>query len=401
MSSFTASSPSISSPLLRERFPILASSTYLASHSLGAAPAATEESLRRYYREWAEQGILAWDGPWWSMIDRFGDSVAKLLGAPSGTIVPMENVTRGFAAIASSLDWTTKTASGKPKNKIVITSLEFITSYPFWQGWSEMVGARLVQVDSRDGISVDAQDLMDAIDEETLLVPTSHVYFRSGAIQDLKRVSEKARSVDAYLLGDGYQAAGIVEMDLLDLGVDFYVGGSHKWLCGGPGAGFLYVRKDLIERLEPKFSGWFGIENPFEYEPTTRFRPAKGIRRFMAGTPSMPALYAAIEGVNTLLEVGMENVRSRSKELTAKIIVEADRRGFEVKTPRDADRRSGMVCVDFPSAKEATDFLVGEKIIVDYRPNCGIRVSPHFYSSEDDLKTFWAGIDRFLNRSAG
>lgn len=380
---------------LRERFPILKTKTYLASHSLGAVPAAAEESLRTYFREWATEGIMAWDGPWWSMIDRFGDSVANLLGAPKGTIIPMENVTRGFAAVASSLDWTRNTASGKPKNKIILTSLEFITSYPFWQGWAEMVGARVVQVESRDGVTIDSEDILAAIDDETLLIPTSHVYFRSGAVQDLKRLAARVKEVDAYLLGDGYQAAGIIPMDLVAMGVDFYVGGSHKWLCGGPGAGFLYVRADRISELEPKFTGWFGIANPFEYEPTTKFRPSDGIRRFMAGTPSIPGLYAAISGIDTITEVGMEKVRLHSCAMTAQIIVEADARKLQVKTPRDPALRSGMVCVDFPDAKQATEFLVKHGIIVDYRPNCGIRISPHFYNSKADLESFWTGIDRF------
>jgi len=381
---------------LGDRFPILEKKTYLASHSLGAAPRAAEESLRSYYREWATDGILAWDGPWWEMISKFGNQIADLLHAPRGTIAPMENVTRGFAAIASSLDWKQKTAQGKPKNKIILTSLEFITSYPFWQGWAEMVGARITVVESDDGITIPTEKLIAAIDEETLLVPTSHVYFRSGAIQDLKKVALKTKAVGAYLLGDGYQAVGIVPMDLRDLGVDFYVGGSHKWLCGGPGAGFLYVREDLISRIAPKFTGWFGISNPFEYEPTTKFEPAKGIMRFMAGTPSIPALYAAFEGIASIAEVGMEKVRSHSMGLTRSIISEADARKILVRTPRDPLQRSGMVCLDFTNAKAATDHLVANGVIVDYRPNCGIRVSPHFYNSEDDLKVFWKELDRFL-----
>ncbi len=380
---------------LRERFPILERKTYLASHSLGAVPKASEESLRQYYREWAFDGILVWDGPWWKMISNFGNMLSDLFHAPRDTIVPMENVTRGFAAVASSLDWKGKTKSGKPKNKIILTSLEFITSYPFWQGWAEMVGARIVTVPSDDGITIDTARLVEAIDEETLLVPTSHVYFRSGAIQDLARLSAKTREVGAYLLGDGYQAVGIVPIDFVSLGVDFYVGGSHKWLCGGPGAGFLYVRKELVLNLAPKFTGWFGIANPFEYEPSQKFQPAEGIMRFMAGTPAIPALYAAYAGISGVAEVGMEKIRSHSKMLTAKVIEEADARKISVRTPRDADSRSGMVCLDFPGAKEATEHLVSQGVIVDYRQNCGIRVSPHFYNSSDDLKVFWEKLDRF------
>jgi len=372
---------------LRERFPILERKTYLASHSLGAVPRATALSLEQYYREWATQGILAWDGPWFGIISRFSNAVADVLGAPHGTIVPMENVTRGFAAIASSLDWSTK------RNKVVMTSLEFLTSYPFWQGWCEQMGARLEIVTSEDGITVPTEKLLAAIDEETLIVPTSQVYFRSGAIQSLGAVTARAHQVGAYVLGDGYQSAGIVPMNLRNLGIDFFVGGSHKWFCGGPGAGYLYVRQDLISKLSPKFTGWFGIADPFAYEPSTRFRPADGILRFMAGTPAIPALYAAIEGVSAVREVGMEKIRSHSMSLTKLVVDGADARGLDVKSPRDPHQRSGMVCVDFPGAKEATEKLVARDVIVDYRPNCGIRVSPHFYNSKDDVARFFEALD--------
>ncbi|MBS1961986.1 MAG: aminotransferase class V-fold PLP-dependent enzyme [Bdellovibrionales bacterium] len=382
----------------RERFPILESKTYLASHSLGAVPRETAASLDRYYREWAERGILAWDEGWWKILSTFGNRIADILHAPRGSVVPMENVTRGFAAVASSLDWSTK-SGGKSRNKIVLTSLEFITSYPFWQGWAEMVGARIVQVESDDGIGVPTEKLLAAIDDETLLVATSHVYFRSGAIQDLRAVARHAHAKGAYVLGDGYQAAGIVPMNLRDLELDFYVGGSHKWLCGGPGAGFLYVCDGVANKLRPKYSGWFGIANPFEYDPATRFAPAEGAMRFMAGTPAVPALYAAIEGVSTVAELGLEKIRAHSITLTKSIVEEADARKFAVKTPRDPHARSGMVCIDFPQAKVATEALVRAGVIVDYRPNCGIRVSPHFYNGKDDLARFWSTLDGFL-RSA-
>lgn len=381
---------------LREQFPILEKKTYLASHSLGAVPRATEESLKQYYREWASEGIMAWDGHWFKAISEFGNRLSDLLHVSHGTIAPMENVTRGFAAVASSLDWNQKTTSGKSKNKIVLTSLEFITSYPFWQGWAEMVGAQIVTVESDDGITIPTEKLIAAIDEEALLVLSSHVYFRSGAIQDLAAVTKRARSVGAYSLGDGYQAVGIVPVSLLELGVDFYVGGSHKWLCGGPGAGFLYVREELISKIAPKFSGWFGIENPFGYEPTMKFKPAEGIMRFMAGTPSIPALYAAMEGLKSVAGVGMEKIRLHSMMLTESIIEEADVRKISVRTPRDASRRSGMVCLDFTGAKEATEHLINAGVVVDYRPNCGIRVSPHYYNGKNDLKIFWEKLDQIL-----
>lgn len=383
--------------LIRDRFPILSKKTYLANHSLGAVPASAEASLKKYFDEWSNLGILAWDGPWFEMIREFSKEIEFVLGASVGTVVPMENVTRGFSAVASSLDWKGRAANGKPKNKIILTSLEFITSYPFWQGWAEMVGARVVQVESPDGISVPLEDLLAEIDDETLIVPTSHVYFRSGAIQDLQAITRRAHEVNAYVLGDGYQSVGIIPVDVVKMEIDFYVGGSHKWLCGGAGAGFLYVRESLIGRLEPKFSGWFGIENPFEYEPTTRFKPSDGVMRFMAGTPSVPALYAAIEGIRIVNEWGLEKIRAHSLELTESIISEALDRNIEVKTPKLQNSRAGMVCIDFPKAKEATAFLSERGVVVDYRPNCGIRVSPHFYNNAEDLRNFWAGVDGFLS----
>jgi len=371
----------------RERFPILKTKTYLSSHSLGAVPEKTSASLQKYFSEWATLGIQAWDGPWREIITTFSENIAEVIHAPSDTVTPMENVTRGMAAVASSLDWRSR------RNKIVMTNLEFLTSYPFWQGFAEQVGARLVLVDSEDGITVSPEKIMAAIDEETLLAPLSHVYFRSGAIQDLKKITQHAHTQGALVLGDGYQAVGIIPVDMQDLDIDFYVGGSHKWLCGGPGAGFLYVRSDWIKKLRPKFSGWFGIEDPFTYQASTQFEPSPGISRFLAGTPSIPALYAASEGINTVLELGLNKIRDHSKNLTNLVIDRARELKLEIRTPMDADHRSGMVCLDFPEAKVMTEKLIHKGIIVDYRPKCGIRVSPHFYNGADDVEIFFETLE--------
>ena len=377
-----------SSAIRRPEFPILVENTYLASHSLGAVPRATEAALAEYYAEWATRGILAWEEGWWTTLTQFGDGIGRVLGVPGSTIAPMENVTRGFAAIASALDWTS------PRNKIMLTDLEFLTSYPFWEGFAKMVGARIVLVRSDDdGVSVPVQKLIDAIDDETLVVCTSHVYFRSGAVQDLKALSTAAHRKGAYVIGDGYQSAGIIPTRVQDLGVDFYVGGSHKWLCGGSGAGYLYVREDLIAKLTPGFSGWFGIADPFAYEPATKFRPAKGIFRFLAGTPSVSALYAAREGIRTVGEVGIDAIRAHSLILTDALFTGADARGFRVRTPRSASERGGVVCMDFEGAKDATARLAKRRVMVDYRPNCGIRVSPHFYNSAEDIIRFFETVD--------
>jgi kynureninase len=371
----------------RPRYPILARKTYLASHSLGAVPAASAEALLEYHRHWAEMGILAWDGPWWDAMTGFNAQIEVVLGARPGTVVPMENATRGMSVVASCLDWSSR------RNRIVLTSLEFITSYPFWQGVAEQYGAELVTVESEDGITVPIEKLVAAIDDRTLIVPTSQVYFRSGALQDLRAVTEAAHRHGAYALGDGYQGVGTVPTDVAAMGIDFFVGGSHKWLCGGPGAGYLYVRPDLIPKLRPRLSGWFGVKDPFTYRAGTAFPPADGVFRFLGGTPAVPALYAAREGIKAVLEAGLPAIREHSRAMTSFIVEQADRRGIAVRTPRDPELRSGMVCIEFEGSKQVAEKLVEQGIVVDWRPNCGIRVSPHFYNVRAELERFFSALD--------
>lgn len=375
----------------REHYPILAKKLYLASHSLGAVPKEAGDALQEYLDAWASQGIEAWSGPWFEAIRHFQRQIEILLRADAGTVVPMENVTRGMAAVSSCFDFT------GTRNRVVMTDLEFSTSYPFWRGVTEL-GAELVIVRSEDGITVPTEKLIDAIDDRTLIVPTSHVYFRSGALQDLKAVTGAAHRMGAYVIGDGYQAVGTVPVDVSDLEIDFYVGGSHKWLCGGPGAGFLYVRQDLIPSLRPKFMGWFGIEGSFEYKPGTDPKPADGVMRFMGGTPALPALYAAREGIRLVLEAGINPIRDYSKALTSYIIDQADERRFEVRTPRDPDARSGMVCIEFEGSETATQGLLARDVIVDWRPNCGIRISPHFYNTFEEVQSFFSTLDEVTRR---
>jgi len=363
----------------RDRFPILSRGTYLASHSLGAVPDTAADALNEYFSLWATEGILAWDGPWWAAVGDFAAVVEGILGAAAGTVVPMQNVTRGLGAVASCLDY-----SGS-RNQVLVTTAEFTTTYPFWRGQEEL-GAEVVVVEP------DA--LIDAITERTLIVPTSHVFFRTGALQDLGAITAAAHRHGAYVLGDGYQAVGTVPLDVTALDIDFYVGGAHKWLCGGPGAGFLYVRSDHATTLRPRLTGWFGLKNPFAYEPGSgRPDPNEGVYRFLGGTPNVPALYAAREGLKIVSEIGVPAIRDVSKQLTGFIVEQADARGLTVATPRDPDARNGMICLDFPGSKEASEALVAAGITVDWRPDCGIRVSPHFYNTVEDLERFFSALD--------
>ncbi len=367
----------------RERFPILEKMTYLASHSLGAVPRAAEGALRRYYNEWAELGIGAWDGPWWQAVLDFSADIERVLGAQGGTVVPMLNVTRAMAAAASCFEWTGK------RRRIVTTAMEFSTTRPFLTAL-ERLGAELVVVPSDDGMTVDPARVAAAIDERTQLVVCSHVFFRSGTLMDLRTVARAARASGAYVLGDGYQCAGCVPVDVQDLGVDFYVGGCHKWLCGGPGAGFLYVRPELIPEMRPRLTGWFGLENPFSYDPgPAGLELNTGVLRFLAGTPNVPGLYAAREGVRTVLEAGIDRIRERSKVMTTRIAQDAAAAGIDVRSPSDAEQRSGMVCLQFDGSEAATAALIERDVMVDWRPDCGLRVSPHFYTSDADIDRFF------------
>lgn len=373
---------------LREHFPILARRTYLANHSMGAVPRAALDALSEYYDTWSTGGIHAWDGPWWERVEGFNAEIEGLLGAPPGTVVPLQNATRGMAAVASALEVTPE------RPRIVMTDLEFTTSYPFWRGL-ESAGAELVLVRSEDGITVPVERLVEALDERTLLVPTCHVYFRSGAVQDLATLTKAAHEVGALVLGDGYQAAGTVPFDVSALGVDFYVGGSHKWLCGGPGAGFLYVREDLVGDLRPRLTGWFGLKDPFAYAPDTGpGEPAPGARRFLAGTPNIPALYAARAGLEMITEVGVSAIKAWQDTLGRRVIEEATDRGFALGSPEEPSRRSGMVCLRRNDAEALTSRLEAEGISVDFRPDCGMRVAPHFYNDESDVDRLFEAIDR-------
>lgn len=373
----------------RDEFPILAHKNYLASHSLGAMPRATRANLEHYAELWATQGILAWDGEWWQSIADFGNRLSRILGGAPDTIVPCLNVTVGFAIVASCLNPTPR------RNRVVMTDLEFTTTLPFWQSQKDL---EVQLVPSPDGIFTEPEALEAAIDERTLLVVSSHAYFRSGALQDVQRLQKHARNHGALLLVDGYQSAGCVPLSVADL--DFFVGGCHKWLCGGPGAGFLYVRPELIGQLRPRFLGWFALANHFAYEKSAAPALNEGIFRFLNGTPNVPALFAARAGLEWVEKLGLSAIREHSWQLTGWLLEQLEGRGLSLRTPRDKQRRNGMLCVDFPAARACQARLQRQNIIVDYRPDCGIRVSPHFYNQQSDLEAFLEALDAVLRQES-
>jgi kynureninase len=352
----------------RDRFPILAETTYLINHSLAAMPAAAEDRLAEYARMWGTRGIRSWSEGWWDMPLTVGDQVGRIVGARPGTTCMHQNVTVAVAVVLSCFRLE------PPRNRIVYLEGEFPSVRYLLQA---QPGAEIEVVPDLDA-------LVEAIDERTLLVPLSHVLFKTAELQDVDAVQRRAGEVGAHVLLDAYQSAGAVPLDLDALGVAFATGGSVKWLCGGPGAGWLYVRPDLIEELEPAFVGWQGHARPFAFEPELEY--ADGIARFLTGTPNVPALYAATAGYDVIEEVGVEAIRERSLGLTDLLIRLADDAGFEVTSQRDQARRGASVTVRTPGFEGVHKELAEREILCDFRPDVGLRLGPHFFNTEDELE---------------
>src|SRR5918912_1143060 len=327
----------------RDRFPILESTTYLINHSLGAMPAEAERRLQRFAREWATRGARAWGEGWWRTPMTVGDQIGRIVGAPPGTTVMHQNVTVAEAIILSCFEFE------GPRNRIVYGEGEFPSVRYLYQAQRRR-GAEVEVV-------ADAAAVLDAIDERTLLVPISHVLFRNGEIQEVEPIVRRAHEVGALVVLDANQSVGTVPLDVTALDVDFAVGGSVKWLCGGPGAGWLYVRPDVAERLEPAFTGWQAHARPFEFEPEQEY--AEGAARFLTGTPNVPALYAATAGYDLIEEIGVERIRENSLRQTELLIRLVDEAGFEVGSPRDPARRGGAGTGRTPEF-EAGDKELGE-----------------------------------------
>jgi kynureninase len=354
----------------RERFPILEESTYLISHSLGPMPAAAEERLLEYGRAWKTRGIRAWEEGWWEMSLTVGDQIARLIGAPTGTVSMHQNVTIAEAVVLSCFRFD------GPRRRIVYEEGNFPSVRYLYQAQAER-GADIV-------VAADDEGVVEAIDERTLLVPVTHVLFRTGEIQNVEAIVARAHEHGALVVLDAYQSVGTVPLDVTALGVDFAVGGSVKWLCGGPGAAWLYVRPDLAARLEPALTGWQAHARPFAFEPEQEY--ADGAARFLTGTPNVPALHAATAGYDVIEEVGVERIRARSMEQTALLVGLLEDAGYLVGSPRDPARRGGTVVVRTPDFEAVGAELSRRDILCDNRPDVGLRLGPHFFNTDDELR---------------
>ena len=353
----------------RDRFPILRDTTYLINHSLGAMPAVVEERLAEFARTWRERGIRAWGEGWWELPLTVGNQIGRIIGAPPGSTVMHQNV-----AVAEAIVVSCFRPVDPRRNRVVYEEGNFPSVRYLYQAQPEL---EVVVVP-------DDRAIVEAIDERTLLVPITHVLFKTAEIQDVEAIVCRAHEVGAHVVLDAYQSVGIVPLDVSALDVDFAVGGSVKWLCGGPGNGWLYVRPDLAARLEPTLVGWQAHARPFEFEPELEY--AEGSARFLTGTPNVPALYAATAGYDLIEEIGVDRIRENSLRQTALLIEFLDRAGFEVASPREAARRGGTVTVRTPEFAAVHKELAARQILCDFRPDAGLRLGPHYYNTDEELR---------------
>jgi kynureninase len=366
----------------RDRFPTLRGGPYFAAHTLGPMPDSAPEALARFAREWAEQGVVAWNG-WLERLGEVAGLLEGLLGAPPGSVALGPNVSVLAAQVLSCLDW-----SG-PRDRLVTTDLEFPTCDYLYRA-QETVGAKVDPVPSRD-LAVDEGRLLEAIDERTALVAVTHVAFRSAALLDAAPVVERAHQVGALVLLDVYQSAGTVPVDVAALGVDLVVGGSVKWLLGGPGTGFLYARPEVAERLAPRALGWFGHASPFAFEPAP-IQYAPGAGRFVTGTPNVAAHVMAAEGYRIVADAGVAAIRAKSQRQVARMLEGFQAQGAVVRGPADVRRRGGSVVVDFDGAEGATQELIRRGYTCDYRPGAGLRLGPHLYTTDQECDAVVAEV---------
>ncbi len=376
----------------RDEFPILATSNYLVSNSLGPMPRSVPERMARYSRDWGELGVKAWARGWWEMPVETGNEIAPLINAGPGEVVMMPNVSIAQSAVASAIDFT------GPRDTIVMTELDFPSVLYAHKELAKRFGARIEIVRSDDGITIDQGRLLAAIDERTRLVAISHVLFRSAFINDADAICEHAHRMGALVCLDAFHSVGIIPVDVRRSGVDFLTGGVLKWLCGGPGGCFLYVSPHIRDDLAPALTGWQAHSRPFAFEDQMEF--ATGAFRWLNGTPVIPALYAAAEGPNILRRAGIDAIRSKSIRQTSRLIVLADERGFRVSSPRDARLRGGTVTVDVPHGYGVAQVLLSRNILVDYRVGAGIRVAPFFFNRDDEIEAVIREMDAALETGA-
>ena len=368
----------------RDEFPILSRSVYMISNSLGAMPARAARDLADYAETWATRGVRAWEERWWEMPIEIGNKVAWIIGAPHGTVSMHENVTTAHMVALSAV------RPMPSRRRLVCSALDFPSMVYLFRGL-EAAGYELHIVPAEDDLSVSIDRMLAAIDRTTAVVAFSHVVFRTSFIVDAAAIIQRAHEAGAVAVLDTYQSAGIVPLDVSALQVDFAVGGCLKWLCGGPGNAFLYSRPDLLKTVRPAFTGWLSRRAPFSFDIG-----ADDLRddamRMMNGTPCIPAYHAALAGLDIVAEVGLQAIRERSRRFSARLLELVDEHGFTTVASRDPEQLAGTVAVSVPAALLVSQTLKARDFLVDYRPAVGIRISPHFYNTMDEVERIMAEI---------
>jgi kynureninase len=382
---------STTQPRYRDRFPILATSTYLVSHSMGAAPLGAKTALESYFDEWASEGAEAWER-WLPRIAEIADGIGGIIGAPAGSTFLGPNVSTMQAALASSLTYT------PARNEVVFEALQFPSLTYVWTEWQRF-GAQPRIVPSDDGQTIPTERILNAITERTVIAVLSHAYYVSGAVADIRAIQQHCRNTGTLLCVDAYQTTGVYPYDVTEWDLDIVTGGSHKWLCGGPGCGWIYVKPSLREVLEPAVTGWMAHARPFSFEaaPMT-WSPT--MYRWGNGTPTIPGYVVAKPGHDLIKEIGVAAIREHNVRLTTMIAEMALERELQVNTPLDPRHRTGWIGIDFPGSQQVYQQLIERRVFVDYRPGCGIRVGAHFYTSDDDVRAFFETLDGVRGSSA-
>ena len=369
----------------RQQFPILASSTYLVSHSMGAAPLRARRALESYWEEWSAEGPEAWER-WLPRIAEIADGIGAIIGAPAGSCFLGPNVSVLQAGIATCIDFRGE------RNEIVHEALQFPSLTYVWREW-ERYGAAVRVVASDDGRTIPTERIIEAITERTALAVLSHAYYVSGALADVRTIQEHCRRVGALLCVDAYQTTGVYPYDVTAWDLDLVTGGSHKWLCGAAGCGWIYLKPSLLERFRPAVTGWMAHARPFAFEPAPIVH-ASSMYRFGHGTPMIPGYVVAQPGHQIVASIGVARIRQRNVQLTEKIAALALERGLRVNSPLDPERRTGWIGIDFDGSENACRRLIEQRVFVDYRPGCGIRVGPHFYTADAEIDEFFRVLDR-------
>jgi kynureninase len=363
----------------REEFPTLAAGIHLLSHSLGPVPRAAREAMLAYTDAWERHtNEDAWATSWWELSERVGDRLARLLGGAPGSVQVQPNTSVALSVVASCFDFR---AGGR--DKVVTTALDFPSTGYVWEA-QQRLGARVHVVPSDDGISVPAERILEAVDETTCLVALSHTSYRSSYRVDARAIVERAHDVGALVLLDTYQSAGVLELKAADWGVDFLIGGTIKWLCGGPACGYLYVRPELQGELRPRLTGWVAHEEPFAFAREMRYAPS--VRRFAQGTPNIPGLYSCLAGLDIVEEVGLERIAAESRRRTEWMVEFALEHGWRLNSPREAEERGGSVMIGVEDAPGTVARLAERKVFVDWRPRVGLRISPHFFNTDEEVR---------------